>query len=246
MSDARDTSLMGGPGPFPQTSWALLSRCDDTDPEVRQASLEQLFAAYWPPVYLFIRRNWHRDVEAAKDLTQAFFGSLLERDFLASVDADRGRFRSFVCAALTHFMANVHRAERALKRAPAGQLSLDAAAAEVGLDIADPRGLDPAVQFERDWKRALLRAVLDRLRRELRARDNELMVDALVRYDLERAPGDRLTYRQLAGQLGLSVAQLRNGLHRTRARFGELLRGELARQVQTEDDLEVELQALFG
>jgi len=34
--------------------------------------------------------------EEASDLTQGFFAEFLEKDFLSSVDPDKGRFRSFL------------------------------------------------------------------------------------------------------------------------------------------------------
>jgi RNA polymerase sigma-70 factor (ECF subfamily) len=42
----------------------------------------------------------------AQDLTQAFFGKLLEKNYLGDVSRDKGRFRTFLLASLKHFFAN--------------------------------------------------------------------------------------------------------------------------------------------
>jgi RNA polymerase sigma-70 factor (ECF subfamily) len=45
------------------------------------------------------------DQESAKDLTQGFFARLLERNYLAQVQRENGRFRSFLLASLKHFLS---------------------------------------------------------------------------------------------------------------------------------------------
>jgi RNA polymerase sigma-70 factor (ECF subfamily) len=45
------------------------------------------------------------DQESAKDLTQGFFARLLERNYLAQVQREKGRFRSFLLASLKHFLS---------------------------------------------------------------------------------------------------------------------------------------------
>ena len=46
------------------------------------------------PLYSFIRRQG-RSSEDAQDLTQGYFDCLLEKDFLADFEPERGRFRTF-------------------------------------------------------------------------------------------------------------------------------------------------------
>ena len=67
--------------------------------------MEKLCATYWYPLYAFVRRRGH-SAHDAQDLTQDFFARLLEKKDLASVDRARGRFRSFLLAALEHFLIN--------------------------------------------------------------------------------------------------------------------------------------------
>ena len=67
----------------------------------------------------------------AEDLTQEFFARLLGPHFLADVDRRKGKFRSFLLAALKHFLSDQRDRDRAQKRG-GGQivLSLDSLDAE--------------------------------------------------------------------------------------------------------------------
>ena len=80
----------------------------------------ELSRTYWPPLYAYLRRNGHPP-EQAEDLTQSFFARLIERNDLRSVDSAKGKFRSFVLAALKHFVANERDKERTQKRGGGAQ-----------------------------------------------------------------------------------------------------------------------------
>ena len=81
--------MQGGPGPFPDTCWSLIQRCQSVEPV--RGEFDQLIRRYWPPVYYFVSRNWTRNREEAKDLTQAFFLTFIEKDYLEGVAAEKGR-----------------------------------------------------------------------------------------------------------------------------------------------------------
>src|SRR5687767_9874029 len=86
---------------FAHTRWSVvLSAGHGNSTEVR-ASLETLCRTYWQPIYAFVRRQGHSPHDA-QDLTQEFFTRLLEKKSLADVDRAKGRFRSFLLAALKH------------------------------------------------------------------------------------------------------------------------------------------------
>ena len=84
------------------------------DPAAREA-LAELCSAYWYPLYAFVRRKGHPPEEAA-DLVQGTFLTLLDRDGLAAVAPERGRFRSFLMAACAHHLADCRDRDRAAKR----------------------------------------------------------------------------------------------------------------------------------
>src|SRR5580658_853428 len=109
-------------GWFTNTHWSIvLTARDPASPQAADA-LEKLCRAYWYPLYAFVRRQGH-DENSAKDLTQGFFARLLEKNYLAQVDQDRGKFRSFLLASLKHYVADERDKERAQKRG-GGQILL--------------------------------------------------------------------------------------------------------------------------
>jgi hypothetical protein len=87
---------------FPTTHWSrVLRAADPTDREGRDA-LERLCRDYWYPPYAFARRRG-LDREQAGDLVQCFLADLIERRDLIKADPSRGRFRSFLRTACSHF-----------------------------------------------------------------------------------------------------------------------------------------------
>ena len=52
-------------------------------------------------LYAFVRRKGHSH-EEAQDLTQGFFEKFLAKDYLAHVQRERGKFRTFLLTSLTH------------------------------------------------------------------------------------------------------------------------------------------------
>src|SRR5262249_54069774 len=85
------------------THWSVVLAAGlDDSPKAAQA-LEHLCRTYWYPLYAFVRRKGHTPTEA-QDLTQAFFARLLDKHYLAQADRQRGRFRTFLLTALSHFL----------------------------------------------------------------------------------------------------------------------------------------------
>ena len=97
----------------------LQARGSGSSPTARLA-LAELCESYWLPLYAFVRRHT-RDIHEAQDLTQAFFAQLLSKKYLNDVQPDRGLFRSFLLAAIKHFLSNQRDREKALKRGGAAK-----------------------------------------------------------------------------------------------------------------------------
>src|SRR3954452_7294887 len=110
---------------FTTTCWTAVAHAGDRDsPEARKA-LADLCQAYWYPLYAYVRRRGHSPHQA-EDLTQGFFADLLARDFLKGADPTKGKFRSFLLAALQNYLSNRHDWDRRLKRGgKVPHLSLD-------------------------------------------------------------------------------------------------------------------------
>src|SRR5579864_9067442 len=99
---------------FPTTSWSLVIAAAKPTTSSR-AALASLCKMYWPPIYAFVRRAGY-DRDQAQDLTQAFFTALLEKNYLGDADRERGRFRTFLLAAVKHFLSNQWDRAHAQKR----------------------------------------------------------------------------------------------------------------------------------
>ena len=99
------TSASGASGRFDTTHWSVVLLAGESRSPQSAEALEKLCRTYWQPLYVFIRRQGH-GLEDAQDLTQEFFARLFERNDLSAVDPRKGKFRTFLLAALTHFLAN--------------------------------------------------------------------------------------------------------------------------------------------
>ncbi len=228
---------------FATTRWSLIVAARDRNAPEAGAALEELCRVYWYPVYAHIRhRGWSHD--QAQDLTQEFFTRLLEKDFLASVDQGRVRFRSFLLAACQHFLSNERDRARAQKRGGGRQLlSLDFADAD-GRYHREPALIEtPERLFERRWAIALLDCVLDRFQGEYEAAGKGRLFQTLkVHLTGENAS---TSHAQEAAELEMSEGAVKVAIHRLRRRYRELLRQEIAQTVESADQIEDEIQALF-
>ncbi len=229
---------------FHTTHWSVvLAAGGDTSPEAK-AALETLCRAYWPPLYAFLRRRGH-DVHQAQDLTQGFFTRLLEKRDLRLPDPARGRFRSFLLAALRHFEANDWDRRRAEKRGgdqPPISLDLDRAESEYRLHPAHEETAERV--YERRWAFAVLDHALARVGEEYE-RSGKGRVFEVLKPFLVRDPA-ATSYREAASSLELSESAVKVSAHRLRGRFRTVLRAEIAQTVESADDVEEEIRALFA
>ena len=106
-----DTAIGGNRDRFPSTQVSLIEAAAG-----EPLAMERVVALYWKPVYKFIRFKFRKDNEAAKDLTQGFFASALEREFFQRFDPSKAGFRTYLRLAVERFAANRHEAENRQKR----------------------------------------------------------------------------------------------------------------------------------
>ncbi len=229
---------------FPTTRWSRIVAAGDRDaPEAREA-LSSLCAAYWYPLYAFIRRKGHGPDEAL-DLTQEYFAGLLERGTVAAADPGKGRFRSFLLADCRHFLAHRREHDRALKRGGGKPpLSIDARDAE-GRYIREPsHSRTPEHLFERDWALAMLEGVLARLRREYQESGRGETFNAL-KVALTEDPRS-IPQAELAARLGMTPGAVQVAVHRLRKRYRVMVREAIAATVADEAEVEGEIRELFA
>src|SRR6266478_5290518 len=90
-----DEDFQPGGDRFPLTRRSVIEAARSIDAEEREQALEALCAAYWKPIYKYVRWRWKRPAEAAQDLTQGFFAELLERELLDKFDGHKSRRRTY-------------------------------------------------------------------------------------------------------------------------------------------------------
>jgi len=228
---------------FATTRWSVVAAAGRGDTPSARDALEQLCGSYWYPLYAFVRRR-STAPDDALDLTQGFFARLLEKRDLSRADRGRGRFRSFLLAALKHYLANQRDRERAEKRGGgAPVLSLDAASAEGRFQSEPADERTPEASFERTWALVVLERALDRVRDEYRRAGRGALFGALEARLID-APGGR-PYAELAAELDLTEGAFKVAVHRARRRFREELRREIAETLADPADVDDELRDLF-
>lgn len=240
--EPQDWSSRAASDHFATTQWSLvLAAQDGTSPEAR-AALAALCRSYWYPLYAFIRRQGF-DVDQAQDLIQEFFTRLLEKDFLAMVDREKGKFRSFLLKACTHFLANERDRARAQKRGGGRELvSFPVDHAERRYGQEPSHMLTPERLFERHWALTLLEQVLARLKNEMTRAEKGRLFERLKTF----LTGDRgEPYRRLAAELGMTEGAVKVAVHRLRQRYRELLLEEIGRTVEDPADVDEEIDRLF-
>ncbi len=247
---ADDTAIGGPARGFPATRWSAIVRARSEDPQERARALESVIAAYWKPVYKYIRARWGKSNEDAKDLTQEFFARLLEKDFLDSYDPAKARLRTFLRTCVDGVVANQDRAARRLKRGgDAPHLSLDFEGAESELARAGlpaPNSSESMDEFfEKEWMRSLFSLAVEGLRQECQARGKMVHLRLFERYDLD--DGDmRQSYANLAREFGLSTGEVTNYLAFARREFRRIALEKLREMTADADEFRREARALFG
>lgn len=208
------------------------------------AALEKLCRAYWQPICIFARRKgWNE--EDAKDLTQQFFARLLERNDFTGLDPTKGKFRTFLLAAFTHFLNNEYDRVTALKRGGGRKiLSLDDFRTEELGGISPAQESSPVTLYDVGWAKAILSAALQQLKQGMFREDKQGQFDELKHFlTANAAPGE---YAAAAGKLGVEVSSVPVLVHRLRQRYQELVREEVAQTVSSPTDLEEEMRYLFA
>jgi len=229
---------------FATTHWSVVLSAGRDSSAHSSDALAKLCRTYWWPLSAFVRRQGHSPHDA-QDLTQAFFARLFEKNYLRAVDPRKGKFRSFLLAALEHFLANEWRNAHAQKRG--GEftfVSTDAEAAEQQYLQVPASNLSPQQLFEQQWAMTLLDQTLTRLQEEFVAAGKGVLFGDLKIF----LTGEKraASYAELSAKLGMTEAALKMTVSRMRHRYGELLRTEIANTVASPGEIDEELRSLFA
>jgi RNA polymerase sigma factor (sigma-70 family) len=234
---------------FPVTRHSVILAAASADPVARREAFTAIVEAYWKPVYKYARLKWHAAADEAEDATQAFFARAFEKDFFTSYDPQKARFRTFLRTCLDGFMANERKAAQRLKRGGAIALvPLDFENAEGELrrhDVAVPSDMEEF--FDREWARSIFALAVEHLRVHYAASNREKYFRVFERYDLDASEsGDRVTYADLAQELGIRATDVTNYLAAARRQFRAFVLDRLRELTATEEEFSSEAKRLLG
>jgi RNA polymerase sigma factor (sigma-70 family) len=243
---------MTAPGEsFPLTRLSVLAAARSQDGAERAHALDVLFAAYWKPVYKYIRLRFSQSPQDAQDLTQGFFADLLERDLLSRFDPRKSRFRTYLRVCADSFALNeIKAASRKKRGGEFAHVALDFSAAEDELraqaiepaSIPSPESLEEF--FEKEWIRSLFSFSVDELRGLCEAREKQKAFQLFEAYDLDGE--ENISYAELAARFSLPLTEVNNQLAWARREFRRIALGRLQALCDTEEEFAREAKTLFG
>ncbi len=234
-----------GEARFASTHWSVVLAAAETSSPEAQAALEKLCAAYWYPLYAYLRRRGHPPAEA-EDLTQEFFASrVVTKRIFQGADPSAGRFRSWLLTSLQNLVRNEWEKQNAIKRGGRSpHLSLDFESAE-GRYLAEPaHDLTPEKLYDRAWAQTVVELVLDRLQAKYAADDKASQFEQLRLF----LPGEQISrsYAEVAASLGRTEDAVKMAVSRLRREYGQLLKAEIECTLHRPQDVEEELRCLLA
>jgi RNA polymerase sigma factor (sigma-70 family) len=229
---------------FPLTRHSVVVAAQSSDPAERTRAMAAIAAAYWRPVYKYVRLRWKLDAEDASDLTQDLFARMLEKEFLDSYDPAKGRLRTFLRICIDRLVLNQSRDQRRLKRGSgAAHVSLDFNEAERELGATKPSE-SPEDYFEKEWVRSLFAAAVERLHAELHSQDKMMQFRLFERYDLAESAAP--SYAELADEFGITSTTVTNYLASARREFRRCVLDQLREMTGSDEEFRREAESLLG
>ena len=208
---------------FKTTQWNLVRAASD------QGALEALIRIYWKPLYFYVRHHGH-DHEGAKDVVQSFLMDLMERGAILKADPARGRFRTFLRAALANFLKDWSKTAGRQKRRPGRHvLSLDFKRGETDYKVQVAKGETPERVLNRAWARSLWDDSLADLKGEV------------AHLEAFRLYLGNVDYPEIAKKTGLSDSAAKVAVHRMKQQLRDIITARIRETVGSEDELQSEL-----
>lgn len=213
------------------------------DGAAAEDALQKLCQDSWRPLYAFARR-WGRNPEDAEDSVQGFLGSLLRRDSFKHVERERGRFRTFLLGSMRNHLSDEDARVNAVKRGGRVEvISLDVNSAERDYSAVATSADTPERAFERTWAMEIVTRAQARLKEECEASGKGRLFAALFSTS-ESGSGTASSGEETAQRLGMNINTFRSATMRLRQRWKALIRAELSQTVNSQADLEAEMQCL--
>jgi RNA polymerase sigma factor (sigma-70 family) len=188
---------------IPPTRASLLVRLRD---QQDQAAWREFVDLYAPLLYNYARKQGLQDADAV-DLSQEVIRTVTGAVGRLEYDPQRGAFRSWLFTILRRKLSNWRRAEK-------NRLRGSGDTATQRLLEQHPEPAEAAVAWEAEWEHRLFAWACEQVRRAVTA----VTWQAFWRTAIEDQPG-----KQVAADLGLSVAAVYRARSRVRARLKDLI-----------------------
>ncbi len=215
------------------TSWTVLNEAHHGSADAAVTAQQWIMQRYGGAVHRYLLAAL-RDPHAADDLAQEFALALVRGDF-HQVRVERGRFRDYVKTVLFHLVSRYRKRQFAQNQPLSPdhpQLVNVAAEAE-----------DPDAAYQQNWREALLARTWEALA------EAQPSFYAVLRFhadhsELSSQRAAELLSREL--RKALTPENLRQTLHRARAKFADLLLAEVGQSLQepTAENIAEELRDL--
>jgi RNA polymerase sigma factor (sigma-70 family) len=225
--------------PFPNTRRSVVAALASNDESERTRAYDTLAALYWKPLYKYARLVRGHNAQDAEDLIQTFLADAFERNSLATYDASKATFRTFLRTMFDRRDVSAYRAATRIKRGGAAAI-VDIKTAEDEIARDRTRVETPEACFQREWTRSVFSIALTRARDSMDAPSFAI----LEAYDLS---GDHdVSYRDLARRFEISETTLTNRLATARRVFRECVL-DLLREITANDaEFRAEARSLLG
>lgn len=208
------------------TQWTMLAKAHRGAPDEAEAARRDLMQRYCGAVYRYLLRVVRQE-DLARDLTQEFALRFLQGRF-GSADKEHGRFRHYVKRALFHLVQDHHRGR--MKEPKAVPLDQE-------MQVPAPDELAAAERaFRESWRQELLARAWRALEASQQATGQPFHDVLRLRVDHPDATSTELA-KTLSERLGreVSAVNVRQLLHRARAKFGELLLDDIRTSLENAD-----------
>jgi RNA polymerase sigma factor (sigma-70 family) len=245
MAFERDTHIGGGAARFPQTRNSAIFSTRSDNPSERERAYSAILTSYWKPVYKYIRVQWNKGNEDAKDLTQSFFLQSMEKGWFTSFDPSKGSFRTFLRTCVDGFVSKQNDAAQRIKRGGgASFVPLDFETAEGELvELPLPSETNTDEFFYKEWVRHLFSMSVEQLRTECEAAGKLKHFSLLERYDLDQSTQ---SYGELAVEFDLPVSQVTNYLAWARRQFRRIVLDRIREISGSDEEFQREAKLLLG
>lgn len=232
-------------GDFPVTRHSIILAMRSDDRAQRSRATEVIAAAYWKPIYKYLRLKWNLSQEDAQDFTQEFLLRLIEKDFLESFDPAKARLRTFLRTCADRLYLNQVRDARRQKRNGGMAIPLDFDEAEQ--EFAKRKTpASPEAYFEKECVRHLLSLAVDRLREKCESSGKTIHFKIFHDYDLDHDAETVPSYSELAARYKLPATNVTNYLAWARREFRACVLQQLREMSANDEEFRREAKAILG